>query len=224
MQSGRGAARSLEPAAMSGRDVETRARLLEAGARLFAARGFRDVTVREICRSARANVAAVNYHYRDKAGLYREVLQKAIETMQATTLAARRAGQDAPPDQRLRAYVRVFLQRVGQGQDSWIHQLMMQEMAEPTSALEMVFDQVVRPRLAYLGEIVGEILGRPADHDVVLRSVLSIQSQCHAAMRNAMSTRLLPELNGSAVALEQLADHIAEFSLGGLRALARHTT
>ena len=44
---------------MSARDTETRDRLLQAGARLFADRGFRKVTVRDICRVARANVAAV---------------------------------------------------------------------------------------------------------------------------------------------------------------------
>ena len=51
-------------------DQETRQRLLEAAARLFAARGFTHVTVREICNAANANVAAVNYHFGDKLGLY----------------------------------------------------------------------------------------------------------------------------------------------------------
>ncbi len=56
-------------------DHETRQRLLTAAERLFADRGFKKVTVREICLAARANVAAVNYHFGDKLGLYREVLQ-----------------------------------------------------------------------------------------------------------------------------------------------------
>jgi AcrR family transcriptional regulator len=42
------------------RDTETRARLLKAAERLFAERWFKKVTVRDICRAARANVAAVN--------------------------------------------------------------------------------------------------------------------------------------------------------------------
>ena len=36
-------------------DRETRQRLLESAERLFAARGFKQVTVRDICREARAN-------------------------------------------------------------------------------------------------------------------------------------------------------------------------
>src|SRR6516225_8210096 len=69
---------------MRHRDRETRERVLKAAAQLFADRGFKKVTVRDICRAARANVAAVNYHFGDKGGLYREVLQLAIETMRAT--------------------------------------------------------------------------------------------------------------------------------------------
>ena len=56
---------------------ETRQRLLQAAAEVFAARGFRQATVREICRRAQANLAAVNYHFRDKEGLYADVLEDA---------------------------------------------------------------------------------------------------------------------------------------------------
>src|SRR5205823_3421178 len=72
-------------ALMSVKDRATRVRVLTVASRLFAANGFEKVTVREICRAADANVAAVNYHFGDKLGLYREVLAKAIETMSATT-------------------------------------------------------------------------------------------------------------------------------------------
>jgi TetR/AcrR family transcriptional regulator, regulator of cefoperazone and chloramphenicol sensitivity len=207
------------------RDAETYDRLLEVAARLFAARGFKDVTVREICRAARANVAAVNYHFGDKLGLYREVLNKAIETMQATTEAARQAGAGLGAEQKLRAYVTVFLQRTAaQSGDSWIHQLMIREMADPTPAIDLIFEQVIRPRVAYLSEVVAEVLDLDVGEDQVLRSVLSIQSQCHAAMPNPLSKRLMRNLTGDATALDDLAEHIARFSLGGLNAFARQTT
>jgi AcrR family transcriptional regulator len=200
-------------------DAETRARVLGAAARLFAERGFKDVTVREICRAARANVAAVNYHYGDKFGLYQEVIRTAIHTMQETTELAKAAGAGKKPDDMLRAYIRVFLERVTKvTDDSWIHQLMMREMADPTPALDLVFDEVIVPRLAHLGEIVAAILRRPVSDAAVKRSVLSIQSQCHAALAGRMTLGLVPNL-ADRRALDHLVDHIATFSLGGLRAV-----
>ena len=204
---------------MGTRDTETRARLLASAARLFAARGFKKVTVREICRHAHANVAAVNYHFGDKLGLYREVLDTAIERMCGTTEAAREAGEGGNPETRLRVYVRVFLQRVaGTGSDRWIHQLMAHEIADPTPALDLVADRVLRPRIAYLSEIVGELLNRPATDSHVMRCVLSIQAQCHAAMPNSLSRRIQRDIHAKPQ-MEQLADHIAEFSIAGIRAI-----
>jgi AcrR family transcriptional regulator len=206
---------------VSGRDLETHGRLLNAAARLFAARGFADVTVREICSAASANVAAVNYHFGDKLGLYKQVLNKAIETMQATTEAAREAGEGLTAEEKLRAYIRVFVVRVaGAGQDSWIHQLMLRELADPTSALDLVAEQVIRPRLAYVAELIAGILDRRPDDEVVLRCALSVQSQFHQALPNPMAQRLFPGAL-DAGSLDRLADHIADFSLGGIRDAAR---
>ena len=44
---------------------------------VFASRGFRDATIREICQAAGANIAAVNYHFGDKEALYLEVIRHA---------------------------------------------------------------------------------------------------------------------------------------------------
>jgi TetR/AcrR family transcriptional regulator, regulator of cefoperazone and chloramphenicol sensitivity len=205
---------------MSLKDSETRVRVLTAASRLFAQNGFEKVTVREICRAADANVAAVNYHFGDKVGLYREVLGKAMETMQATTDAARHAGIGGSSEQKLRAYIRVFLQRViGEGHDTWIHQLMAHEIADPTPALDLVIDQVIKPRMAYLSDVVADILRLSSDDERVLRCVLSIQSQCHAAMTSAVSRRFMPDFGGDSSAIDRLALHIAEFSLGGIHSM-----
>jgi len=48
-------------------------RLLSAGLRLFAEKGYERATVREICDVAESNLASINYYFRDKAGYYAEV-------------------------------------------------------------------------------------------------------------------------------------------------------
>ena len=145
-------------------EAETRARLLSAAERLFADRGFKDVTVREICRDARANVAAVNYHFRDKLGLYRAVLQSAIDRMRETTDAAREAGKGRPAEEQLRTYISIFTSRLLADPRGTVHRLVTREMMNPTPALDAIAQQAVRPRMEYLSEVIADLIGSdPAD-------------------------------------------------------------
>ncbi len=54
---------------------ETRWRLLQAAAEVFAEVGYHAATTREICKRAEVNLASIHYYYGDKAELYREVLR-----------------------------------------------------------------------------------------------------------------------------------------------------
>jgi AcrR family transcriptional regulator len=206
---------------VSHKDAETRERLLAAASRLFAERGFAKVTVRDICRRARANVAAVNYHFNGKTGLYEEVLRSAIQTMRGTTEAAQRAGVDRPPAEQLEAFIAIFLQKVVEGRHSWIHRLMMHELSDPTPALDLVIDQVLRPRLAYLSSIIARLIGTTDDDPRVSRCLMSVQAQMHAlVVRNPVVDRLVPDRPITPDGVAAIAGHITRFSLAGIRAAA----
>src|SRR4051812_24156719 len=85
--------------------ADTRQRLVDSAATLFADRGFENVTVREICKASNANVAAINYHFGDKAGLYRAVVMQAITVMQDTNEQSQRAGDGQSPEDQIRGFV-----------------------------------------------------------------------------------------------------------------------
>jgi len=204
---------------MASHDQETRERLLSAATRLFAERGFAKVTVREICRSARANVAAVNYHFDGKKGLYDEVVKVAIETMRTTTEAIREAGAGRDADERLALYVSILLKRVVAARDSWIHQLMVRELSDPTPALDLVLAQVVRPRMAYLRGVIAALLDCPAGDARVERCAMSVQAQCLALLTRPVAALRRERLSDRE--LDTLAQHIARFSLAGIRDLRR---
>jgi AcrR family transcriptional regulator len=206
---------------MSAPDLETRERLLKAAERLFANRGFRKVTVREICRAARANVAAVNYHFGDKLGLYREVMRSAIIAMRATNDAARQAGAGHDAEEQLRRYIVTFVHRVlGSGRDS-VHKLIHREMNDPTPALDTLVEQGVRPRIEYLSGLVAEIMDCAPSDERVLRCVASIQAQSIAYLPNPIAARLGLTFKPTPAHLDELAEHIAEFSLAGVHAVGR---
>ena len=82
---------------------ETRGKLLSAACGVFAQKGYRDAKVAEICRRAGANVAAVNYYFGDKATLYREAWQHALENFEEPSFP--QAATDRPQDA-LRGYIR----------------------------------------------------------------------------------------------------------------------
>ena len=58
---------------------ETRWRLLNAACEVFAQKGYRDAKVADICKTADANVAAVNYYFGDKVSLYEEAWRHALQ-------------------------------------------------------------------------------------------------------------------------------------------------
>jgi AcrR family transcriptional regulator len=73
----------------------TRALILDAAERLYAARGFGDVTLRDIVAAAGVNLAAVNYHFGSKDELIAELfVTRGIATNRAR-LAELKAAEQA---------------------------------------------------------------------------------------------------------------------------------
>jgi AcrR family transcriptional regulator len=210
----------VRPPKTSPSSADTRQRLVEAAAKLFANKGFEHVTVREICKASSANVAAVNYHFGDKAGLYRAVVMLAIEQMLETNELTQRAGEGRSPEDQLREFIRVFVNRLsGEGPTAWIHRLMAREMERPTEVLDLVINQVVKPRVEYLSKIAGAYMNLPPADPRVLRCISSLQIECLMSARKPPAA--IEKSFGRAVGdLDAIVDHIAEFSLGGMRAIA----
>src|SRR5437762_1709857 len=122
-------------------DVLTRQRLLDAAGEVFADHGFRAATVRDICRRAGANVAAVNYHFGDKEKLYLEVLREShrCASEKYGDVGAAAALSGAKPEEKLRAHVRSFLLRIfDSGRPAWHGRLMSREMIDPSPALDVL--------------------------------------------------------------------------------------
>lgn len=211
---------AIATATRSSHDTETRERLLRAALRLFGERGFKHVTVREICRVARANVAAINYHFGDKLGLYREIVQSAIDHIRATNEAARRAGEGGSPEEKLRKYIVIFNQRLMTAGVEELHRVISREMHEPTPALDALVEQGFKPRLEYVSTMVADVLRCDRHDPRVLRCAASVQVQSIAYMPNAVAARLGLRTKLTAAQVDEVAQHIADFSMAGIRAIA----
>lgn len=210
--------------AVSDNTIETKQRLLEAAGEVFAEHGFRKATVREICKQAKANVAAINYHFRDKESLYLAVLKHWSDVAMQKYPPTLDLSANASPEERLHAFIRSFLFRIlDEGRPAWHGKLVAREMADPTPVFTCMIDEVCRPLTNMLGSLVREFLGDDTTEEQVRCSVSSIMGQClfyhHCGQLNA---RLWPEQKFDTNTIDRLADHITRFSLNALKSSVIH--
>ncbi|MBI3818539.1 MAG: CerR family C-terminal domain-containing protein [Planctomycetes bacterium] len=207
---------------------ETRARLVEAAGEVFARRGYRSATIRDICIRAQANVAAIHYHFGDKEALYNHVLRDSLKTALKQYPPSAGLSDGANARERLRAFIRSLLFRTLDDGPAACHgQLMLREMAEPSPALDELVRQGIRPLYELLGSIVRDLYieysdGRPPAPRAVRRCAQSVIGQCiyHRLARPVLE-RLLPDLKYNKNEVAELAEHIAEFSIAGIAHCAR---
>src|SRR5262249_5846334 len=196
--------------------LETRERLLEAAGEVFAKHGFRDATIREICQRAKANIAAVHYHFGDKEELYAAVFSYARSCAVA---GFDNVPATAPAEERLRIFVRAVLTRFfDEGRPAWLSKLVAQEMIDPTKALDSLVNEQIRPNSERLKSIVRELIGVPMDEQELWRCTFSVAAQWLFYFHcGQVAHRLNPDQRFGPADIERLADHITKFSIAALK-------
>ena len=196
----------------------TREKLLEVAGPIFADRGYQATTIREICAGARANVAAINYHFGDKLGLYTEVLQQSVRAAQL--LAVQNAlDENTPPEEVLRALIRARLRSInGKNLPDWHSRLLAHEFAQPTPALRQLVDKLARPICKRLLALIGRMIGLPPNDDNTRLCAISVVGQVLAyVLPGPLLIEIWPGLKMTPEQVERIADHIADFSISYLQ-------
>lgn len=113
-----------------------RRRLLDAAHTLFAARDFNAVSVREIARAARVNPAMVHYHYGDKRGLYKAMLEQTLGPI-LTELQARMADPAADARTAIRGILREIMTVMAR--EPWVARLILREVLVESGPFRKMF-------------------------------------------------------------------------------------
>lgn len=205
------------------RAKKSRDRLLTAAGLIFGKKGYRDAKIADICRQAGTNVAAVNYYFGSKAGLYAEAWQKAFEN---DAVAVPADAADAPAEDRLRtrihALVRKFCDRGAGGQFTRMY---LMELANPTGLIDDSWRELIAPRRRPLLDIIRDLIGPTATDEDTWFCELSIINQCRALLiLNRSDLEYLVQQPLTPALTQRLADHITKFSLAGIRAIRREKT
>lgn len=187
--------------------------LLAAAVDVFAEKGYRDATVMEICGRAKANIAAVNYHFRDKETLYREAWRYAFsESIKVHPLDAG-ISDEATPKERLRGQITALLRRISDKKNKEFL-IVLKEMTNPTGLLDEIMQEMLLPLQKSMQSIIRELIGPQASDIEVQFCEISIISQCINPMvfGRGDDTKGQPRIKD----IRSYADHVVQFSLAGI--------
>jgi AcrR family transcriptional regulator len=201
------------------RREETRERIVAAAGAVFAERGFRGTTIRQVTARAGVNLAAVNYYFRDKNELYVQVLKEAKRHVPLLALPE--------PKGNLEEQLRVFVDRFVRSlldprRPFWHGRVLMLEMSSPTPALGVLIRDVTAPFYQKMRALIGELVGGSASPVELDLLTLSVMGQCifYACSRPAVE-QLAVDLGKAADRTDRIADHIGDFSVAALRDFRR---
>jgi AcrR family transcriptional regulator len=193
----------------------THQRLLEAAEQIFAEKGFKAASIREICKRADANIAAVNYYFGDKERLYIEAVKYAHRgCTQGTPFPE--WPPDTPAADKLRDFILVMVTRMMQPQSVESLQLMMRELAQPTAACVEVVREYIQPMAIKLGGIVAELMPGTSPRQQAF-TAFSIVGQClFYRHTRAVAALLVGEEEFQKYDVAQVANHITAFTFRAL--------
>lgn len=198
---------------------DTRQRILDTAGTIFAEKGFRAATVREICRAAGVNIASISYYFGDKEHLYIEAVKQAYSCSGSEVpMPAWEPG--TPAATRLRDFIRTFLQRIAvRREPTWHGMLILREMFQPTDACKFLVEEHIGPTCRLLQGILAELLpGVPESRRRLIG--FSVVGQC---LFYRMGHHIVPLVVGAeefrSYDVDRLTDHITSFTLAALGAL-----
>jgi AcrR family transcriptional regulator len=178
--------------------------------------------VRDICCRADVNVASVNYYFGSKQELYNDVCRYSCG-------AEGEAPRVFPIDEKetsegkLSSFIHQFMKTVLlSGSSSLQGRIMAREMMEPTPALQIIVQEIIRPRQEQLSAIIREVLGDGADEALLRRCCFSIVGQClYYRFARVVAQELQPSLEFNEKTVAEVSQHIHLFTLQALLGIAR---
>lgn len=209
--------------AMSTSTDDPRTRILETAGEIFAEKGFRAATVRDICSAAGVNVAAINYYFGDKMGLYVEAVKHAHACRFNEPPPSWSEG--TPVEQKLYDFVHGMLRHLlDPNRPAWNAKLMMRELAEPSEACKAITNQYIRPMAMVLQSIVTELLPDDTPPAHIMMSCFSVVGQClFYRVQEPVAKELVGEEQYARLTVDVIAAHIAQFTLASFgRQLPAH--
>lgn len=198
----------------------TRNHILATAGQLFADRGYANVTSKEICAIAGVNLAAINYHFGSREGLYEAVLFAAHGQLLDIEAMAGIVGGAGDAEAKFRRIYGGILAQVSNRDAGWALRVMMRELLAPSASLQGLAQKAVLPKARLMMAVLAELLGVAPGHTLVQRALAFVMTQAMGLLLLPREVELPFSLQGDGAA-SALQEDLLTYVLAGLAALRR---
>ena len=158
--------------------AETKARLIQCAGRLIADQGYDRTTSKDICRLAGVNMAAVNYHFGSREGLYQAVLDEVYHYVLSPVEIETIYHMDIGPREKLMKLLNLYVKEA-LFSESWQVKVSIRELINPSDVFTRFVESYIGRKLTPVLDILSSYLGLPARDDRVPRAFLAALSFPH---------------------------------------------
>ncbi len=212
--------RPLAPRSFRSDGIETRQHILQVAGRVFADLGFARATSREICQTAGTNMAAVNYHFGGKDGLYDAVLAEAHSQLVRLNDLEAIAAADISHENKLRTLISLFVRRASGPALPWGLSVLVHELMAPSAHVPVLMRRAVLPKVQVIASLLAEMLGVSDTHPLVQRSLALVMLPCVmlAIAPREIVSEIMPSL---AADPDTLIEDMTAYAMAGMAAIRR---
>lgn len=192
---------------------ETRALIIECAGNLIGNLGYEKVTSKAICQMAKVNMAAVNYHFGSRDGLYLAVLEEVHNYFISLDALQRLYASDCTSKEKIERFFDFFLESV-LDEKSWHVKVWAREVLAPSSFVKQVLSEQALPKINVVMKIFSEYTGLAEDDPKLYTCYFSAMSplMMGAFIRRNNMEEIAPHI-GNAARQTKL---IKEFIFAGL--------
>ncbi len=197
-------------------------KLLSAAEKLFSQRGFDAVSVRDITQAAKANVAAVNYHFGSREGMVAVVISRYMTPIQEERMlrldAVDKKRGGAPLEEVLEAFARPVLNVVRKSDLSERYYCMLvgRIFALSLDAYPAVVEDSLKQCMQRYSKALSKTLPKVDSEELQMRMHFVTGALIHALTHQETLHRLSDGASGKP-AMETVIGQFVRFAAAGLR-------
>ncbi|WP_296262746.1 MULTISPECIES: TetR/AcrR family transcriptional regulator [unclassified Pseudomonas] len=192
----------------------TRSKILEAAGLLFAQGGYAETSSKAVAMMAEVDLAAINYHFGGRSGLYQAVLLEGHRRLiSLDTLMALEAGSGSAK-QKLGHFIDSLVERI-YSEHGWPVRVCARELLSPSVHFEALMNDGILPKSEIIRGFVAAIVGLPKDDPVLSRCMVCVMAPCLMLLVGSRAAPA-PVQDMLTLPAQSLAEHLKCFTLAGL--------